>query len=141
MAAYISRTLLPRYRVAVPKYMQNQVSTVYLGMPPLPIGQLKPIQSAGLESQVSKEALHANTISVSGIGNGGIEVTKSATGTTRNRPFGGSVHRRSGPRGKRKAIHNSKNATPVVPKSSKRVVRRRVKSGIKRASNGRFLKK
>lgn len=154
--SFISTQLLPKYRVTLPKVLQELVPTTYLGMPPLPIGTA-PVTLGG-------EPKRYDTTTISGLSTGSVNVSQKSTGSkvrgiggqrrskrsgnsknnkgngnnsTTKRSSATSKRRGTGNNGKTKASRGNSSSTST---SKVRVLR--LKGGRKAyMQNGKFIKK
>lgn len=123
-------TKLTTYRVTVPPWLNQAVSPIYLGMPPLPIGTQKPLTAVG--EKLTKAEVKPNVASnFSGVSvrSGGLVGKKEKSKVTRkyNNGSGQSFFGSKKSTTQRKTRNNSKTKTK--------------KKVLLRAANGKFLKR
>lgn len=130
---YIIRTALPRVRVQVPGQVRQAVPAVYLGMPPLPLAYVNPLNPLPKEAKA-----HAVTANIRGVSVGSV-----TTGTQSQGTKNGGVRRKAttgrapGRRGKTKKSANAQS----VPSAKKSKGKKANHLGLKRGPGGKFLKK
>jgi hypothetical protein len=147
---FITRNLLPRYRVNVPKQLQQLVPTVYLGMPPLGIGTSRP--------SIGGEPRHAYTANLRGTSVGGASFSQESQGpsirgqgrkrsvvragkATKSRRRGTSSNGIAAA-GKRRSGKSNKGTTSGAKAVNVKTKVIRLKSGRKvYMRNGKFVKK
>lgn len=130
---FLVRSALPRVRVQVPGQARQAVPAVYLGMPPLPLSYVNPLNPLPKEAKA-----HAVTANIRGISVGSVTTGAQSTGTKNSGVRReATIGRPSGRRGKAKKNANAKS----VPSAKKSKGKKANHLGLKRGPGGKFLKK